>query len=366
MINNNGNTAIKTGSETMPVLVNRENSPDGPMYGMRRTDCLCYSRCGLKASLVKKAKNFTCEGCDSYQSEEEWPIDGSRKLALVEKNPVAEGDGTSDASPGTQKEEPANELFETQRPYTLKDVPVRSIDADCELKPALYRNLSVSIGLLGPLQTVILQEKEDGTYAVWAGRRRVLAAKSLGKDKLPAMVFGKDVPESLIDIYAVTENMNRASNPAQEAEALSRIMAAYSWTGQEAAKKLGIPAQQIRNRVKLMKLIPGFFKKCVKGELSHSVAKKISSLSVEKQNELLGEEKITLKDVQSVCKETRLRDLLSQDELFSLPQTPARSASLSEAKMTLADIIRSGEGNIKSLEKALVYIESYESSRGEE
>ena len=93
---------------------------------------------------------------------------------------------------------------------------------------------------------------------------------------ISALVFPKGAPESLLNIYAIAENMNRGPNPADEAERILKVMSYYDWSAEEAARQLSVPVAHIRQRLKLAQLIPEFFDMLKKGKLRVSMALRIS------------------------------------------------------------------------------------------
>lgn len=256
-------------------------------------------------------------------------------------------------------------LVEMPEPCTLQEVPIDRIPID-EMKKTMYSRIERSINTLGRiLQNVILVERDDGTYAVYAGKRRVLAAKDAGLSTVPAMVFSKTTPEGVLSMFLVSENMNRAQNPGLEAEALGNIMRDYNWTAKDIAKKLGIPATHVTDRIKLLKrLIPEFMECLKEGAITLSAARKLRSLPADVQRRLAGEEKLSIKRIEQETKSVKLEELMEQDELFVCPALNTEG-SLDIVKQELGKVIVTANGGGALLKEALALIEQYE-ERGRE
>lgn len=171
------------------------------------------------------------------------------------------------------------ELISVSPLCSLETVPLDRIIFDFEIEESFFRSLAYSVDKLGVvLQPVMLVENGDGRHRVYAGKRRILSAKKKGIESISAMVFPKGAPESLLNIYAIAENMNRGPNPADEAERILKVMCYYNWSAEEAARRLSVPVTHIRQRLKLAQLIPEFFEMLKKGKLRVSTALRIASL----------------------------------------------------------------------------------------
>ena len=339
-------------------VVTKRILPETYINEKRKYDCGHYNQCLMEIAMSKHATTFLCGNCTKYTGNKK---EEGKVLEFV-KMTKAEPD-----IPDIPEVEPAEEysethgvqaqLFEFEKPYTLENVNVNDIDVDVEMVKKAYNNLLVSMSLLGPLQTVILQKKENGKYAVCAGKRRVLAAKELNRGTIPAMVFEANVPDSMIYIYVTAENMNRSPNPAMEAEALGNIMGSYGWTVKEASRKLGIPVNQIKSRLKLLSLIPEHMESLKQGRIKTSTAVRLAELTTEKQKELLGKEKITLKEIEDTGKVVKLDALKGLLEHIKTPE--ANPIFIAKTKLEEAISTASPKSPRGLLKEALALIEQY-------
>jgi ParB/RepB/Spo0J family partition protein len=249
-------------------------------------------------------------------------------------------------------------LISVPPPCSLETVPLDRIILDFEIEEAFFRSLADSVSKLGVvLQPVMLVENGDGRYKVHAGKRRILSAQKKGIEAIAATVFRKGAPESLLDIYAIAENMNRGPNPADEAQRILRVMSYYHWTAEEAARKLSVPVVHVRQRLKLTQLIPEFFDMLKKGKLRVSVALQLASLPKKKQRELLKEEKLTLDKVEKDCRSFKLDSLVGDDDLFDVPAI--ERDPLEEAKAKILTVIEASESDTTLLREAVMLIDRY-------
>ena len=179
---------------------------------------------------------------------------------------------------------------------------------------------------------------------------------------ISALVFAKGAPESLLNIYAIAENMNRGPNPADEAERILKVMSYYNWSAEEAARQLSVPVTHIRQRLKLAQLIPEFFDMLKKGKLRVSMALRISSLPKENQKKLLEEEKLTLDKIEKGCRSFKLDTLLGEDDLFDVPEI--ERDPLEEAKAKIFSVIEASEADTTLLREAIMLIDRYQAKEG--
>ena len=307
--------------------------PDGPQE--RDYQCGHYHDCLSRISLVKKAHGFTCVGCPSNSN------------AIIKEEEHTE----------------KGMLISVPPPCSLETVPLDSIVLDFEIEEAFFRSLADSVDKLGVvIQPVMLIENGDRTYRAYAGKRRILSAKKKGMPAISALVFPKGAPESLLNIYAIAENMNRGPNPADEAERILKVMSYYNWSAEEAARQLSVPVTHIKQRLKLAQLIPEFFDMLKKGKLRVSMALRISSLPKENQKKLLGEEKLTLDKIEKGCRSFKLDMLLGDDDLFDVPEI--ERDPLEEAKAKIFSVIEASESDTTLLREAIMLIDRYQAKEG--
>lgn len=328
------NNAARAANDDLRRPAILHEAPDGPQE--RDYQCGYYNECTSRVSLIKKAQGFTCIGCPSNSN-------------------------------ATIKEEERTDkgmLISVPPPCSLETVSLDNIIFDFEIEEAFFRELADSVDKLGVvLQPVMLIENGDGKYRVYTGKRRILSAKRKGITAVSAMVFQKGSPESLLNIYAIAENMNRGPNPADEAERILRVMSHYNWSAEEAARQLSVPVAHIRQRLKLARLIPEFFDMLKKGRLLVSMAVRISSFPTQHQKELLKEEKLTLHKIEKGYRSFKLDSLLGDDDLFDVPVI--ERDPLEEARAKICAVIEESTSDTTLLGEAVMLIDRYRALGGD-
>ena len=306
-----------------------------PIYGVtagttvRYFDCASYGECLGIVSTIKKATGFSCEGCPRYEA------------------------GSSPA------QTPSATIFPLRKPYEVREVPVGQIVLNVTLEEVMYKSISASLKTIKEIfQPPILLENGGEKYLCYAGRRRVSAAKSEGLQSIECKVFPKGTPEKVMRLYEFAENMVRKTNPGSEAESLAYLISTNKWTDRETSEKLGVPMSQIRARLKLLKLIPGYFKMLKEGKITLEAANKLCGLPEEKQNELFANGETSLKEIKETSRSAKLDSLLEKDELFALPSN--RKDQLDEVKDRLQAVINTTKGDTGLLKQALALIEAFQ------
>ena len=115
------------------------------------------------------------------------------------------------------------------------------------------RELSDSIRRYGVLQPVTVRRKNDGTYELVAGERRLRAASLAGNLKIPAIIM--DMSDDDSAIVALMENIQRENLTfMEEAAAYRELLEKCFITQDELAKRLGKSQGAIANKIRLLKL----------------------------------------------------------------------------------------------------------------
>ena len=115
------------------------------------------------------------------------------------------------------------------------------------------KELSDSIRRYGVLQPVTVRRKNDGTYELVAGERRLRAASLAGNLKIPAIIM--DMSDDDSAIVALMENIQRENlSFMEEAFAYRQLLEMCFITQDELAKRLGKSQGAIANKIRLLKL----------------------------------------------------------------------------------------------------------------
>lgn len=137
----------------------------------------------------------------------------------------------------------------------------------------------------GLLQPIILRKHngDDAEYEIIAGERRYRAAKSLGWDKISAIV--EEMDDKKVASLAVIENLQREDlNPIDEAEAYVKLMETNNLTQTELAKQIGKSQSYIANKIRLLKLSDKVQQLLIDGTISQRHGRALLTLPAKEQD----------------------------------------------------------------------------------
>ena len=131
--------------------------------------------------------------------------------------------------------------------------------------------LAASIREFGMIQPIVVtkieREVPTGTeieYQLIAGERRLLAAKRLGLERVPAIIKNVDLERERLEL-AVIENIQRENlNAIEMARAFARLQDEFRLTQREIASRLGKSRETVANTLRLLDL-PPFIQEAVEG-----------------------------------------------------------------------------------------------------
>ncbi len=139
------------------------------------------------------------------------------------------------------------------------------------------KELADSIREFGVIQPLVVSKKEietptgtDVEYELIAGERRLMAAKLLGLERVPAIVRKIGVERERLEV-AVIENIQRENlNPIETARAFARLQDEFRLTQREIATQLGKSREGVANTLRLLDL-PSYIQDALsKGQISES------------------------------------------------------------------------------------------------
>ncbi len=139
------------------------------------------------------------------------------------------------------------------------------------------KDLAASIREFGILQPIVVSKHErevpQGTevdYELIAGERRLMAAKSLGMERIPAIIRRVDIKRESLEL-AIIENLQRENlSPIEMARAFARLADEFRLTQREIAARLGKSRETVANTLRLLEL-PTYIQDAIaKGEISES------------------------------------------------------------------------------------------------
>src|SRR5690554_1405835 len=121
-----------------------------------------------------------------------------------------------------------------------------------EFPPESLEELAESIKNHGVLQPLLVR-KVDEKHQLFAGERRLRAAKMAGLFMVPVVI--KDIDDRTAMEIALVENLQREDlNPLEEAEAYKKLMDEFQLTQEEIARTVGKSRSAITNTLRLLNL----------------------------------------------------------------------------------------------------------------
>jgi ParB family chromosome partitioning protein len=142
--------------------------------------------------------------------------------------------------------------------------------------------LSASIKEKGIIQPVVVR-KVGEEFELVAGERRLLAAKKLGWEEIPAVIAGKLSKEDMLELSLI-ENLQREDlNPIDTARGYKRLLEECLLTQAEVAQRIGKDRSSVANTMRILSLPDEVQRLIGDGRLSEGHARAILSLSGEKE-----------------------------------------------------------------------------------
>lgn len=187
--------------------------------------------------------------------------------------------------------------------------------------------LANSIKEFGLIQPIVVRRLEKG-FELIAGERRLRAAKSLGKEEIPAVV--RDFSDREMAEIALVENLQRKDlNFMEEAAAYQRLIDEFELTQNELADRLSKGQSTIANKLRLLKLPEDIQKQLIDNSLSERHGRALLKVeSEETQNEIIEEisrkelnvresEKLIKKKIDPVKKKKQIKHISDDLRLFA-------------------------------------------------
>jgi ParB family chromosome partitioning protein len=142
--------------------------------------------------------------------------------------------------------------------------------------------LSASVKEKGIIQPVVVRQVGE-EFELVAGQRRLLAAKRLGWEEIPAVIAGKLSKEDMLELSLI-ENLQREDlNPIDTAKGYKRLLEECQLTQAEVAQRIGKDRSSVANTMRILGLPEEVRKLIGEGKLSEGHARAILSLSGEKE-----------------------------------------------------------------------------------
>ncbi len=240
-------------------------------------------------------------------------------------------------------------LFESEGPEKKEDIlliPLGDIHPNPFQPRKIFReeeirDMAESLQNHGLLQPIVIIRREGGgpeEYILVSGERRYRAAKSLGWDKIPAILRTAG-DRDLLEL-ALVENLQRSDlNPVEVAEGFNRLIEEFQWSQEELARHLGMKRSTVANFLRVLTLPSGIVQKIEQGAISLGHAKVLLGVK-NSQEQLALEKEIVQKNLSVRELESRISQKQSKKEVPSwakrgrdiLSSMLARPVAISRAK----------------------------------
>ncbi|MEG0935470.1 MAG: ParB/RepB/Spo0J family partition protein [Clostridia bacterium] len=121
-----------------------------------------------------------------------------------------------------------------------------------DLVPESIAALAESIAQVGLLEPIIVRRVGE-RFQLIAGKRRLLAVKSLAHSQIDALIHPANAREAAL--FSLIENVQRAAlHYLDEARALAELMLVHAYTQQSLGRALGMSQSAMANKLRLLKL----------------------------------------------------------------------------------------------------------------
>lgn len=161
----------------------------------------------------------------------------------------------------------------------ISEIKTNKYQPRYEFNQEKLNELISSIKEKGIVQPVLVR-KSGAFYELIAGERRLRAAKSLGIEKIPAII--KDVADNDMLEISLIENIQREElNAMEEANAFNKFVTDFNYTQEKIARALGKDRSTVANIIRLLGLPKKVQDFISKGMLTTGHAKAILGLATE-------------------------------------------------------------------------------------
>ncbi len=178
-------------------------------------------------------------------------------------------------------------------------------------------------GVLQPLIVVRRDDEDKSYYELIAGERRFRASKKLGLATVPVVVRDIEDENKLLEL-ALIENIQRTDlNPMEEAEAYHKLIEKFSYTQEEAARKLGKSRSAVANILRLLNL-PDFVRQdLINGVLTEGHARALLRL---------GENGALMKELRDQILDRKLSVRQAEQQVKKLLSSPTKQTLKTKKK----------------------------------
>ncbi len=174
---------------------------------------------------------------------------------------------------------------------------------------AELESLAQSIKQHGILHPPVVSARDDGSYELVAGERRIRAAKLAGLKAVPVIIRSFDEQQKLE--LALLENLQRAElNPVETAVAYHKLMEEFNLTLDQVAARMGKAKSTVANTLRLLTLPSAAREAVAQGTISEAHGRAILAVAdPEKREELLRRitsEGLSVRQAEAYARDTKV------------------------------------------------------------
>ncbi|MBK5107858.1 MAG: ParB/RepB/Spo0J family partition protein [Anaerolineales bacterium] len=169
----------------------------------------------------------------------------------------------------------------------IRQIPIGNISPNPRQPRANFNSeeldeLAISIREHGVIQPLLITAGETpGSYILIAGERRLLAAKSIDMEQVPAII--REASDQELVELALIENVQREDlGPLETAEAYRQLNEDFGLSHEEIAARVGKSRTTITNSLRLFNLADEVKQALASGKISEGHARALLSLNSEK------------------------------------------------------------------------------------
>jgi len=182
------------------------------------------------------------------------------------------------------------EKHETIVYLNVSDIKANKYQPRASFGEEKLKELTASIKEKGVVQPVLVRSTAAG-YELIAGERRLRAIKSLGVQKIPAIIRQANDTDALE--LSLIENIQREElNALEEAYAYKRLSEEFKLTQEDIARAVGKDRSTVTNIIRILSLPKKIQDYLSKNMLTMGHAKALLSLATEKEQAAMGEKAI--------------------------------------------------------------------------
>lgn len=225
---------------------------------------------------------------------------------------------------------------ERTQTLTLDQLQPGKYQPRTHMDQASLNELADSIKAQGIIQPILVRQVGGGKYEIVAGERRVRAARIAGLNEVPVVV--REIADHAAAAIALIENIQREDlNPLEEAQGLSRLIAEFKLTQEEAAQAVGRSRSACANLLRLLHLPRPVQDMLHAGELDMGHARALLGLPAEEQIQLaftIKKDELSVREVEALVRRATDTHL---NPAFNPKTKPKRPRDLERLEQDLSE-----------------------------